>query len=399
MERTNELDMSLLGVSMMDAFVAHNSASRVAMRSTHIGQAPTPVNGEQRRIFTGGEFRYAEYTFNVHFPVDAHVLKVVRKYLPTHVGGAQNNPRLFALYEPVQGTEKVIDVLEVPTYISHHKDFGYRLIFDDEVMERLRPGGMIRADEVIAGSPAIMNVTGYAYGINANVVSISDPSNTEDGIVVREGFLKKFTFHGYHSVSANCGRKYIPINLYGDEGRYQPFPNIGERTREDGLIFALREIDDTTSAVEMTPEALRKVNYLTDKLVYGEKNAKVVDITVYHDDRLSDGGCPDQIAEQMRAYYEAGVRFHSDIYSTYEQLRKRHGKSLKIGNDFERMVVDALIYLPAEGKDHVQRKFRLEDLDEWRVDIEYEYDITPHYGGKLTDLFGEYSPLIQVTVY
>lgn len=387
MEHKN--DMELLGISMLDPFAPYTSASRLAMRSTHIGQAPTPVHGEQRRIFTGGEFRYAEYTFNVHFPVDAHILKVIRKYPPSNFkGGVKENPRSFAIYEPAQGTDKVIGMLEIPTYISHHKDFGYRLVPNEEVIDRIAPNGYVRASEMVAGSPAIMKVDGYGYGFNANVISISDPSTTEDGIVVRQGFLDKLRYRGYHKVSASCGKKYILLNLYGDEENYKPFPDIGERVREDGLVIAMREIDEGTSAVEMTPKALRQVNYLTDKRVYGEKNAKVVDITVYHDEHMEDGGCPDQLVEQPRRYYEAGKQFYTDVLNTYEQLRKRQGKKLRIDHDFERLVVDAMIYLPSPPKEKLYRKFRLDELDEWRIDIQYEYDVIPHLGYKLTDLFG-----------
>lgn len=44
----------------------------------------------------------------------------------------------------------------------------------------------------------------------------------------------------------------FPLNLYGDENTYKPFPNIGDLVREDGMIVALRK-GPATHSTEVDP--------------------------------------------------------------------------------------------------------------------------------------------------
>lgn len=395
MKKTNQLNMELIGVSSLDNFPSRTSASRQAMRSSHIGQAVTLAHGEQRRIYTGAEYRYGEYTFNVKFPVDARVIKVIPKYPQTATSGKIKNPRTLVVYEPVSGMDKKVGILEIPTYMSKHKDFGYRLHQDQEISSRLRKDQFFKATDIIAGSPSVMNVDGYGYGVNANIVSISAPSTNEDGIEIRRGFLEKLMCYMYHKTKVNFGRRYVPLNLYGTEDEYKCFPDIGQCVRDDGLMYALREIDESTSAAEMTPKALMTIDYENDRLVYGKKSARVVDITVYHDERMEDGGCPAAIAEQPRRYYEANKRYNEELLRTYDQLRRdrKRGRDPEIDDTFNRLMVEAQIFL----SNKVSRLCGLEKLDEWRVEIECEYVDIPSMGYKLTDLYGGKGVICKIT--
>ena len=388
--RKDELYDSVLGCAGLNPFRAHNSSSRESMSAGFLTQCPEISGAEQRRIFTGMELNYRKYTFNVHFPVDARILRVLHKYPPA-VGLSPEhiNPATYVIYEPISAKDKTIGILEIPRYMSYHKDFGFELIKQKGLMDRLVPNNCIPANEMLAGANSVMLSDELGHGVNANVAFLSKHSTIEDGIIVTRRFLEKLKAKMYHKVSADYGRKYIPVNLYGDEDNYQPFPNIGEKIREDGLIYALREIDENTSAMDLTPEALRRVDYLFDKRVYGEKGATVVDLKVYRDDRLEELGCPDEITAQARKYYDAGCRFYSELLSTYEGLQKNHNYNVDISNDFHRMLVEGMVYMPQPlDKPKLHRKHRLDNLDEWRVDIFYEKEVTPDNGWKLTDLIG-----------
>jgi hypothetical protein len=65
---------------------------------------------------------------------------------------------------------------------------------------------------------------------------LPDPLVTEDGILISEDILPKLPFKVYEKHVVEFGSMAFPLNLYGHAGYYQPFPEIGQLIREDGLV-------------------------------------------------------------------------------------------------------------------------------------------------------------------
>ena len=108
----------------------------------------------------------------------------------------------------------------------------------------------------------------YCYGREVNVAFMSMPGVIEDGVVVSESFLKSMSTKGYETRTMSFGKKYFPLNLYGD----------------DGLLLARREFRPILAPVEMSPEALRRPDYTYDELVYTlVGRAKVIDVSIMRD--------------------------------------------------------------------------------------------------------------------
>lgn len=51
---------------------------------------------------------------------------------------------------------------------------------------------------------------------------------------------------------------------------YKPYPVIGEQIRDDGFLFAMRNIESDVGLVNMTANALMEVDVILDKCVYGD---------------------------------------------------------------------------------------------------------------------------------
>lgn len=390
MSQSNELHIDLLGASSMNPFKRNNSSSREVMLTTHLGQVPTVSGSEPRRIFTGAEAEYGRFTFAIKFPVDCKVLRVLKKY-QQGIGqdSIRANPVTYVIYEAFDDAMKTIGVLEIPTYGSYHKDFGFQLKKRPEVWDRIREGAFISKEEIIASSVALKDNGEYGIGVNAEMVALSIPSSIEDGFQVSRQFLERLEVKGYHTASVSCGKNYILLNTYGDANTYKTHPDIGERIREDGLVYALREVDEQESMMEVTPRSLRTINYDSDKLIYGEPGAKVVDITVFHDTNINKPRTIVGTTEQPRKYYNSQKQFCEELISTYRDLVKRRGKSLRTTPEFDQLVVEAQIFLPTPPNTRkLTRMNRLEKLDEWRIDLVYEYTLKPNRGEKLTSLDG-----------
>ncbi len=385
-----EIGVDLLGVNAIDPWFRNSSSPRKTMMASHIGQSPMVDGNEPRRNFTGVETEYSKYTFDIKLPCDATILKIIRKY-PTGIGAdaIRHNPLTTIIYEDFNDPHKSIGVLHVPDFASFHQDFGFPYKRRSDVWERLAPGAYIAEGEVLAASPAVRENGQYGMGIEAEAAFMSLPGTIEDGFIVSESFLKRMTPTTYNTLVGNWGRKAFPLNLYGDDTHYKPFPDIGDRIREDGLVFALREIDDDLGVAEMTPRALRCVDHAFDRPLYGKPGSVVVDINVYHDDRLNPSWTPVGMDTQARKYYDAQVQYYRTLLEEYQRLRKRRGAGLVITQEFNTLLVEAQLFLPvAMDKRKLSRMYRLEPLDEWRVEVTYETKMTSGVGFKFTDFHG-----------
>lgn len=385
-----DIGVDLTGINGLDPFFRNSSSPRKTMMATQIGQSPIVAGNEPRRIMTGVELEYSKYTFDVKFPCDATVLKILRKY-PTGIGidAIRHNPLTTILYEDYYDPHKTVGVIQIPDFASFHQDFGFRYKRKSETWEKLAPGVQFAKDEQLAVSPAVRDDGLYGIGLEAEVAFMSMPGTIEDGFILSESFLERMSPTMYNTLVANWGRKAFPLNLYGDENVYKPFPDIGDRIRDDGLVFALRDLDDNLGVAEMTPRALREVDYTFDRPLYGKAGAIVVDVTVYHDDQLNPSYTPIGMDSQARKYYDAQADYYRALLEEYDRLKRKRRDALRITPEFNRLLVEAQIFLPTPpDKRKLSRMFRLEPLDEWRVEVTYEYKMKTGEGNKYTDLHG-----------
>lgn len=388
----NELHPELLGVNALNPWSRHNSSPRGAMFGGHIGQALVVDGATPPRCLSGVEAEYGKYTYKVTMPVDAEIIKVIERYPKQISGGVKENPETVVIYEDYNTKE--VGILTLKRYFSLDKQFGFQYKPNNEAMSKLFPGAMIAKGTVLQDSPSVGNAGEYAYGVEANTAFMSVPSVIEDGVAVRKGFLKEMTATGYESRTVSWGKNFYPVNLYGDENNYKPFPDIGDTVRGDGLVVALRAYDDYLAVTDMTPAALQKPDYYYDKLYYGEPNAKVVDVIVHHDVNAQRHPTPVGMETQTERYRLATSTFYESLLEVYFNLKGRRKDALKITPEFQRLLVEAqadkalVEDFRNKKKERVTRTYRRNPIDDWRVEIVYEYKIVPTIGFKITDIHG-----------
>ncbi|BEG72708.1 putative DNA-directed RNA polymerase subunit beta [Pseudomonas phage PA1C] len=386
-----EINLRLLGHAAIDPYYGTTSAARGAMLLSHIGQSPVVEGNEPRRVMAGIEMRYAEHTFDIRFPTDCVVLNIIRKY-PTGVGrgSIRHNPVTTIVYEEYYDEFKRIGVIHVPEYLSFHQDFGFKLEKQKDVWNNLAVGEMFAKDTVIAQSTTVKENGLLGMGVNATVMFGSMPGTIEDGFVFCDEFLReKMAPRTYTTATGGAGKKAFFLNMYGDDKNIKLFPDIGERIRDDGVIFAVRDLDDDLSPAEMTPRALRTLDRTFDRAVIGDPGAIIKDIKVYWDDRQNPSYTPSGMDGQLRKYYDALASYYREIIKVYKGLSARRKDRLHMTEEFRQLVVEAMIYLPqAEGQRKLTRMYRLDQLDEWRVEITYESIKEPGGAYKATDFHG-----------
>ena len=393
----NEHRAELAASGSFNPTIQHDSSARVQMLGSHLSQALPVIGCEPRRILTGMEREFGRATFDIRIPVDAEIVKVIHKFPPTiGQGGIKKNPTTSVVY--MDAKTKIFDILEFDHYHCMHQHFGFNYVFTKE-MKRLVPGAHVPANTILAHSPTLDEQGNYRLGVNAKVAMMSVPGIIEDGIVASKSFCQRNTTRCIEKRDSSWGKNWYPINLYGDDKIYKPFPDIGDRIREDGLIFAIRRVpqdDDIILApLEMSTDALREVNYFFDRCEYGHPGAIVTNITVRHDDRPQPP-TPPGMETQAKKYYQAEAAYHQSILDCYQQLWQRHKEHLVISPKFQAMLREAKMYLPCPIRSKSTQMYQLQPLDDWRVDLVYEYDFVPTIGSKLTGLHGDKGVICQV---
>lgn len=383
----NQLHGALLGGNALNPYHQHTSSNRGAMFTNHLGQRLVLNGSTERRIQTGYEREYAKYTFSVTMPCNGMVLDIIERYRKTlGKDSIEENPQTILVYEDIDTKE--IGIVTLVAYCSNHQYFGFRYK-TGEGYRHIRLGATIPKDTVFLNSPSVTPEGGYKYGIQANCAYMTHPATSEDGILISRDFLPKLGFNTYETRVVEWGSKKFALNLYGDENNYKPFPDIGERIREDGVLMALRSYDPIELAiVEQSVKDTMRVDYTFDTTTYvNGPGGKVVDIRIHHD--INNYNCAEVHMDGQAQRYDAARRqFYKRIVELWKKLYKMRGEALQITPEFSRLVVEAQSVVNEGIGQRVSKIYRQEPLDDYRVEFVIEYDIIPGIGFKLTDCFG-----------
>jgi len=392
--RVNELNPELLGVAALNPFLMHDSSSRLAMFCSHISQSLVVNGATVKRTLTMVEREYAKYTHSIKMPCNANIIKVVEKYSRTlGTDSVVENPTYTIIYENTDHPLREVGVLHLDRHHCIHQYFGFKYTFRPIVRE-LRPGMHIAAGTILADSPSVTEEGDYKYGVGVQVALMPLPGVIEDGVIISRQALKRFTTMGYGVRTLSWGKNRYPLNLYGNEQHYKPFPDIGERIHSDGLLIATRRYDEMLAVTDMTPEALTRPTQF-DKTIYGIPNAKVVDVIVRKGSNLRTS-IPTGMSEQCLKYFRKTQQYHENLLHEYYQLKGRRKESLSLSPEFNRLLVESMAMTNADPKSRIIHTMNGAPIDEWMVDIIFEYEIVPTTGFKFTCCHGGKGVVVQV---
>lgn len=386
----NQLYRVFLGVNGLNPWDGYDSSSRKQMFASQIGQILVIKGATERKCQTGMEREYGKYTFSIKMPVDGDVIKVVERYQNTY--GEESiafSPQSIILYE--DSKTKEVGMINIPRYCSFHPHFGFEY-HAKPGLSQVRVKASIPKDTILVDSPSITPDGGYKYGIELNIAFMSHPAVSEDGVMICEDVLPKLAFKTYETRVVEWGKHRFPLNLYGDENNYKPFPDLGEYIREDGILMSLRAHNRELAIVRQSKYDLMEVDSTYDRSTYAgepgdpaKRKGRVVDIRVYHDGNAYSAGNP--MDAQPLKYDRARRKFYQDLVKEYEELRSKRKDHLQITPELQRQLIEAMVVLD-KGPVKIVKNYRNATLDEWRVEFVIEYEITPNIGFKVTDGHG-----------
>ena len=345
-----KLRPELLGPHAANPLVQHNSSARSYMYMLHQSQSVTLLNGDAPILQTG---------VGPKADGDITVLRSIKRY-GNNIGGYSDAvvERLYLILkeefdETTGKAERVLDVLDVNDYhVGYHQDFGFSYVHNDELLNGLRRGDTIKDGQMLSHSPSVGDGE-YKVGLNCNMLLCTHPDVTEDSVVISESFAKKAAYDVFQTPVVSYGTTKIPLNLYGDDTVYKPFPEIGEYIGEDSVIMAFRDFNDfgfSSSVViedvlDFTPallsnKALREFNPIFDKCIYvkgpgtevdlGEYGKRpsgiVIDIKCYKNDK-KESALYGNMADETEKYVRSYIKFCEDVIEAYHSICEDLGDS------------------------------------------------------------------------
>lgn len=386
--RVNELSPELLALHSLNFAVANNAPARGTMFASHFAQRPVINGSEPALIQTGIAEEFGKYTFSTKMPEDGTILRIIPRYqIGVTDGDIPFNPETIVVYRSHE--TGVVDFFKLSYHHSNHSIFGFEYE-KKEAAKYISYMAEFKKDTIFADSPAVKGESHYTFGRNLNIIYMSHPNVGLDGYVINRDALKHLKFKIYETRSINIGAGSIPLNLYGDDDNYKPFPEIGEYVRDDGLLMAKRPFNQILAPALFSTKDLQTIDYVFDKKIYSRPGkGRVVGLTVVRSDNVNRQ-LPSQMTKQLEKYAAANDRFHGEIVALEAQLiaeSRRQGRNgeIDISPALQRLIVTArAIAHRNQGKTPLILTYKREPLDTWKLTFTIEYEITPDRGFKLT---------------
>lgn len=395
--RDDIIHPEMVPISSINPLFPYVSYARQNMASGFLTQSNVIKGASRKRIRSGFEREHAKGTFKYTFDKDVTILDIIHKYPKSFLKNPDAiNPKSIIIYE--EHDTKMLGCVELNRFHVMHMHYGFNYKYNEDTLNNLGKGSRFRAGTVIADSPNVTEDGDYMLGLEANLAFLTDPAGSEDGYVLSQSFSSNISTTGFETRTFSCGRSHYPINLNGTPDKYKSIPDIGDKINSNGLIAAFRPLTPSLDPIYMTDRHLMKTAHGMDMPLYGIANATIVDINVHHNNIGDDRGLPSQFTEQLRRYWEEQKRYYMAILRAC--LGRRKGwlsEDANIHPDLWSVLYDAIVYCGTDLVDEGlwnpaernllerTRSYRNDPLDEWRVDITFEYKTEVAEGPKLSN--------------
>lgn len=392
-------ELSSIGINL------NEGGQTVAASRKYMAGSFTPksckTKGLTNRLITSGfETQYGDHTRSVKAPANMTVVKIFYRKSAKNTGEeADDWAEFYVVF--FNEDKKKYDIMEFPKYNTQNFYVGFEYKYRPEMMRRLKEGATFAKGEVFATSPGLSDTGEWMFGMETLVAGMTLPSTEEDGIVVTRSYLDRMTVMFEHTRDFSWNdTEFIPLNLYGTLEVYKPFPENGDKIRDDGLVMAFRRRDSKTAMASLTRKDLMRVDHNFDVKFYGPPNGIVKSLRVLserHKNRSNN--------KNVRQIQE-----HTDMLSRYESRDNEmmnnikswyYGLSSRMAEDKHRSsLTDELAKFVFQGLGNVtvdslngrpnmtKRTKRNKQLLDWNVEIIIKEDVRGKKRFKLTDLNG-----------
>ena len=283
----------------------YNNSMRVVMFNSHLNQFVCVSDAEFPFLFTNmenlvGEFSDGYYAMKSNSTVFRKVVKFEE---------ILDNPNTYALFVFNHDEDKY-DVIVREDVEDLTEVYGYE--YNNEVIDSIDEGDLIKKDEVIFKSSSYDDAMNYGFGKNVTVMYTNDPFTSEDAAVVSKELSENTTSVEVERVIIDINDNDYLLNIYGDRHEYKTIPDIGERS--NGILAASRRLYNNQVLYDFKDTSLSTI-LDSDSIYYHD--GEVVDITVFCNN-------PDveetSFNRQILKYLRAQNTYYQEIKDTCEEI-------------------------------------------------------------------------------
>lgn len=415
-ERMNETKLS---VNSLNPLILMDSTNRGVMASGHMAQMLVLNSGEEKIVQSGVDHQFGKYTFGVRIKEDCKFLGMVERYKSFD----KEDKTIEVLIFVENISDGTFDYYSIPYYFSLHQYFGFQYVykFKLEELRNMKVGTLLEEGLVLADSPTVQENDGYAFGLNANILLGTMYGQEEDGVIISQSLAEKLSYSVFEKRVIEFGSDKFLLNLYGKDGEYQGFPNIGEMVSSDGRLAALRTYNPDMVPSMMSKEDLKRANPEFDKCVYVEPGSMVkigdkyvpsgvvVDIKAYfnHKNKGKNNVIPEtlgssqEMVDKLRTFYGRILDIYTDEMLSRKNTRGsisnnfRKDGTIKLSPALSSLIEDAYVISNRDGKKiaYVNRSMT---LDVYYLEFTIQYQCTALLGSKITDLNGGKGVIVKI---
>lgn len=293
----------ILGVALNQPFEPLNSSSRKLMFSIQSTHKTNLINPELPLIETGYESRFGETSSSI-IKTDSNwtIIAKINKY--------SNKPN-FHYYLIVMNENNEMDILERISYCHSTETYGY--LYDTHYMDGTMVGDIIPENTIIRSSTAYDEYNSHMDGTNLNCCYMALPYNTEDPVVLSETAARKLASPKIRKCDIIINDNDIPLNLYGKDGEYKIFPDVGEEII-GGYLSCIRQENKDESFFNQS------INRLDTPMINDIKyplTGRILDINVYCNKQLKDNDEENDMYNcyegQLKSYIDDDKRFCQEL--------------------------------------------------------------------------------------
>jgi len=379
----------LLSLHAINPFIGNISSARSIMVSGHLSQIVVIENGEPQIIQTGIDPQLAQNTFSKKLEADSRILAILKRYNGVSATSVTELTEYLVITQDVETNQ--LDIVSIPRYHKLHQNFGFKYKLNEDTLNHNILNTVMPKGTIFADSPTVSKDSEYKFGRPVNIAYLHIPEVTGDGVVISESLAKKYAYRTYETIVVEFGEKSFPLNMYGDDDNYKPFPDIGERVNSDRVTIATRDYETPLSPALTSRSDVKDYSVYFDKPFYAKADgATVVDIKVFHNAKFRKSTYT-KTTEQVDKYAKALKQYYRDIINVYTATAKeyylRYKQDIPVSEQFHRLLLDA--YAVVEEARNIRYTYKNDLVDLYRVEITLEYLVAPDVtGSKVTTLHG-----------
>lgn len=291
-------------------FQSGNNPMRCTMNNKHHQQHLTIYNPNFPMLYDGKENITGKYSsFYTKTDKTYRVVNIVKKYNELLKGKCYF--ALYFLYCKEDDSYLLVERKEVEN-LTECFGFDYK----NDYLDDLEVGDEIPPDMMLTSSTSYDEYGNVSIGVNGRILYAVDPAVQDDAIEISESFAKKMVTDKVMSINVSITENTILLNLYGENGKFQGLPNIGDHF-ENGIVCATRTVKETRMFSDLRDISLCNIAANGDQPYYG--TGEVIDINVY----CNNHNLKKNKANEQLIQYNTDARwFYTDVYKTCKSIIK-----------------------------------------------------------------------------